>query len=125
VIAGVLAKLVTTVLQRVGFETAAERTSVAEFIQKFGARGWTASRVLGELVKWKIRLVFLEAAASAPQIGAVTNLVNRVVLFVPNLVVALVVLMVDALLARVLAGVVRGATAEAGFSNPGLVGRVA
>jgi hypothetical protein len=33
--------------------------------------------------------------------------------------------MVDALLARVLAGVVRGATAEAGFSNPGLVGRVA
>jgi hypothetical protein len=40
-------------------------------------------------------------------------------------VVALVVLMVGALLARVLSGIVRGATAEAGFSNPGLMGRVA
>jgi Conserved TM helix len=124
-IAGVLAKLVTTVLQRVGFETAARRTGVAEFLQKSGARGWTASRVLGELVKWTIRLVFLEAAASALQLGAVTELINRVVLFVPNLIVALVVLMVGALLARVLAGIVRGATAEAGFSNPGLMGRVA
>lgn len=125
IIAGVLAKLVTTVLQRVGFETAAQTTGVAAFLEKSGARGLTASRVAGELVKWTIRLVFLEAAASALHLGAVTELINRVVLFVPNLIVALVVLMVGALLARLLAGIVRGATAEAGFSNPNLMGRVA
>ena len=125
IIAGALARLVTTVLQRVGFESAAERTGVADFLEKSGARGWTASRVVGELVKWTIRLVFLEAAASALHLEAVTELINRVVLFVPNLVVALVVLMVGALLARLLSGMVRGATAEAGFSNPSLMGRIA
>jgi hypothetical protein len=125
IVAAALARLVTTVLQRVGFETAAERTGVTGFLERTGARGWTASRVLGELVKWTIRLVFLEAAASALHLDAVTELINRVVLFVPNLVVALVVLMVGALLARLLAGIVRGATAEAGFSNPHLMGRIA
>ena len=125
IIASALARLVTTVLQRVGFESAAQRTGVADFLEKSGARGWTASRVLGELVKWTIRLVFLEAAASALHLEAVTELINRVVLFVPNLVVALVVLMVGALLARLLSGMVRGATAEAGFSNPDLMGRIA
>jgi mechanosensitive ion channel-like protein len=125
IIAGVLARLVTTVLQRVGFESAAQRTGVTEFLMKSGARGWTASRVLGELVKWTVRLVFLEAAASALHLEVVTELINRVVLFVPNLVVALVVLMVGALLARLLSGIVRGAAAEAGFSNPSLMGKVA
>jgi hypothetical protein len=80
---------------------------------------------VGELVRWTVRLVFLEAAASALHLEAVTELINRVVLFVPNLVVALVVLMIGALLARLLAGLVRGAAAEAGFSNAPLLGRIA
>jgi len=125
IIAGIVGRLVTTVLQKVGFETAAERTGVTGFLSRSGARGWTASKVIGELAKWFIRLIFLEAAAQAVHLTAISELINRVVFFIPNLVVALVVLLIGALIGKVLAGIVRGAASEAGFDSPNLLASVA
>jgi len=125
VLAGILARLVRGLLERIGFERAAERIGVTGFLGRTGWRRPSASQLLGELVKWFIRLIFLEAAATAVHLTAVTDIINRLVLFIPNLIVALVLLMVGALVARLVAGVVRGAAAEAGFGNPELLGRLA
>ena len=120
-----VARLVTALLGRIGFETAAARTGIADFVQRAGARDVTASRVLGELVKWFIRLIFIEAAAQALHVAAVTALIERIVLWIPNLVVALVVIMIGALLASFVASLVRGAASEAGLANPNLLARLA
>ena len=125
ILAGVLARLVTALLERIGFDRAAQRTGISDFIARTGWRRAGASYLMGELVKWFIRLIFLEAAASAVHLGAVTEIINRLVLFIPNLIVALIVLMVGVLLARLVAGLVRGSASEAGFANAGLLGRVA
>ena len=125
IVARAVGRLVAAVLQKVGFETAAERTGVTGFLSRTGARGWTASSIIGELVKWFIRLIFLEAAAEAVHLTAVSDLLNRLVLFIPNLIVALIVLMVGALIGRLLGGVVRGAAAEARLTSPGLLAGVA
>lgn len=116
-ISGALARVVTTVLERVGFETAAQRTGATEFITRIGVRDARASRVIGELTKWFIRLIFLEAAAQALKLSAVTQVLNQVVLFIPNLAVALVVLMVGALLSRLVAGLVRSYAMDAGLAS--------
>ena len=125
VIAGVLARLVTALLERVGFDRAAQRTGVTDFLSRTGWRRPRASVLMGELVKWFVRLIFLEAAASAVHLQAVTEIINRLVLFIPNLIVALVVLVIGGLLANVLSHIVRGATAEAGLGNPDLLATVA
>jgi Conserved TM helix len=125
VLAGILARLVRGLLERIGFERAAERTGVTAFLGRTGWRQPSASHLLGELVKWFIRLIFLEAAATAIHLTAVTDIINRLVLFIPNLIVALLVLMVGALVARLVAGLVRGAAGEAGFANANLLGTLA
>ena len=120
-----IARLVVALLERVGFETAAQRTGITGFMSRTGARDTRAGYLLGELVKWFIRLIFIEAAAQAVHLQAVTQVINQIILFIPNLVVALVVLMIGAIIARFVAGLVRGSAGEAGFQNPNLLATVA
>ena len=58
-LAGVVARLVDTLLKRIGFETMAQRTGVTGFITMSGARDTSASSIVAELVRWFIRLVFI------------------------------------------------------------------
>ncbi len=120
-----IGKLCIRILDRVGFERAAQRTGVSGFISQTGMRDPRASVVLAELVKWFIRLIFLEAAAEAVHLQAVVQVINQIILFIPNLIVALVVLMIGVMVARLVASLVRGSAAEAGFDNPNLLAGVA
>jgi hypothetical protein len=117
----VVARLVTTLLKRIGFDTMAKRTGVTGFITLTGARDASASSIVAELVKWLIRLIFIEMAAEVLHISAVTTLINSIVLFIPSLIVALVVVMVGFLIAAFVGNVVRGGAAEMGFRNPNLL----
>jgi len=125
IIAGFLGKLVTMVLSRIGFDRAAARTGISDFMTRAGWREGGASRLIGELVKWFVRLLFLEAAAEAVHLTAVTAVLNQIVLFIPNLIVALVVIMIGALIARFVADLVRGSASEMGFNNPNLLASIA
>jgi hypothetical protein len=117
----VAARLVGTLLRRIGFETMAQRTGVTGFITMTGAGDSSASSIVGELVKWLIRLIFIEMAAEVLHISAVTALINSIVFFIPSLIVALVVVMVGFLVASFVANLVRGGAAEMGFRNPNLL----
>jgi len=121
ILSSLVARVVGTLLRRIGFETMAQRTGVTGFITMTGARDASASRIIAELVKWLIRLIFIEMAAEALHISAVTTLINSIVLFIPSLIVALVVVMVGFLIASFVGNVVRGGAAEMGFRNPNLL----
>lgn len=123
-VAGLLAGLVERALKVVGFERAAQSTGIAGFIQRSGS-GWTASRIVAEIVKWFIRLIALQAAASVLGMPQVTEIINSILLFLPNLVVALVIVVIGALIANFVAGIVRGATGEMGFGNADLLASIA
>jgi len=125
ILASFVARLVTGLLERIGFERAAQRTGVTGFISRTGIHDTRASWVIGELVKWFIRLIFLEAAASAIHLQALTDILNRIVLFIPNLIVALLVLMIGALIARFVGDLVRGSASQMGFGNPNLLASIA
>jgi len=124
-LAGFIGRLVTMFLDRIGFERAAQRTGISNFIARTGARDTRVAWLIGELVKWFIRLIFLEAAAEAVHLTAVTAVLNQIVLFIPNLIVALIVLMVGALIARFVGDLVRGSSSEMGFANPNLLASIA
>ena len=120
-IADLVARLVGTLLRRLGFESVAQRSGVTGFIAMTGARDSSASMVIAELVKWFVRLIFIEMAAEVVHITAVSNLINSFVLFIPNLIVALVVVMVGVLVGNFVSGLVRGGAGEMGFGAPNLL----
>jgi hypothetical protein len=93
----------------------------------YGQRAATIqpSRVGGELVKWLIRIVFVVAAANALNLPQVSLLLNQVLLWIPNLIVAVVILMVAPLVARFVRGTIEVGAGQLGFTNAPLLGRIA
>ena len=124
IISGLLAGLVERVLKTVGFERAANTTGISSFIQRSGS-SWTASAIVAEIVKWFIRLIAIQAAASVLGLNQISEIVNAILLWLPHLVVAIAIIVIGALIARFVGGLVRGTTSQMGFSNAELLGSVA
>jgi hypothetical protein len=124
IIAGLLAGLVERGLKMIGFERAAQSTGISGFIQRSGS-SWTASAIVAEIVKWFIRLIAIQAAASVLGLEQISQIINAIVLWLPNLVVAIAIVVIGALIARFVSGLVRGSTSQMGFTNPELLASVA
>jgi Conserved TM helix len=81
--------------------------------------------VLGKIVYWFIVLIFLVPAADALGVPAVSNVLNQLVAYVPNVFVAILVLFLGALAGTVVGDLVRGAVASANIGNPNLFAAIA
>jgi hypothetical protein len=123
-VAKLIASGIALVLRKVHFNTMAERSGLSGFINNMGVR-CDAAGFLGETAKWFVRLLALIVAFDALGLPAVSQVLHQLLLWIPNLVVALVVLVIAGLVANWLSALVRGATAQAGFSNPNFVASVA
>jgi hypothetical protein len=117
VISSLFARGVEALLRAVRFNELARRSGFADFVQKMGVRDDSAG-VIASIAKWCVRLITLVVAFDTLGLPAVSNVLNQLLLWLPNLIVALVVLVIGGLAANALSRLVRGATAEAGFSNP-------
>jgi hypothetical protein len=117
IISSLLARGVEALLRAVRFNELARRSGFADFVQKMGVRNDSAG-VIASIAKWCVRLITLVVAFDTLGLPAVSNVLNQLLLWLPNLIVALVVLVIGGLAANALSRLVRGATAEAGFSNP-------
>ena len=124
IVASLLGRGVEALLHAVRFNDLARRSGFAGFVQKMGIRDDSAG-VIASIVKWFVRLITLVVAFDTLGLPAVSGVLQQLLLWLPNLVVALVVLVIGGLAANALSQLVRGTTAEAGFSNPNMLATVA
>jgi mechanosensitive ion channel-like protein len=120
IIASIIAKAVQMLLHAVKFNEVADRAGITGFVRDMGVTT-DASGVIATIAKWFIRLIVLVAAFDALGLPTVSAVLNRLLFWLPNLVVALVVLVIGGLIATALSKIVRGATTEAGLGNPNLL----
>jgi hypothetical protein len=123
-IASAIATAVAALLRAVRFNDLAQRAGLSAFVQNMGVRT-DAAGFLANIAKWFVRLIVLVTAFDALGLPAVSQVLQQLLLWLPNLVVALVVLVIGGLAANALAGLVRGATAESGLGNPDLLATIA
>ena len=124
IIAALLARAVTFLLRKVGFDRVSNRIGLTRFEQRMGLQMDTAG-ILGRIVYWFILLIFLVAAADALGVPAVSNILNTMVAYIPNVFVAVLVLFLGTLAATVVADLVRGAVASANIGNPKIFAGIA
>jgi hypothetical protein len=123
IISSLLARGVEALLHTVKFNDLARRSGFADFVQKMGVRD-DSSGVIASIVKWFVRLITLVVAFDTLGLPAVSNVLQQLLLWLPNLVVALVVLVIGGMAANGLSQLVRGTTAQAGFTNPDMLATV-
>lgn len=123
VISSLLARGVEALLHAVRFNDLARKSGFADFVHKMGVKD-DASGVIAGIAKWFVRLITLVVAFDTLGLPAVSGVLQQLLLWLPNLIVALVVLVIGGLAANALSQLVRGATAGAGFSNSEILATV-
>jgi hypothetical protein len=97
------AKVVRTgvkrLLQVAHFDALAQKSGVEEFL-KHGDMSITLSGVIAEVSYWLVILVVIVTTSNSLGLQAVAELFNRVVLYLPNVIVAILVLVFGTLMAR-------------------------
>jgi hypothetical protein len=122
-ISGILARAVAGLLRVIRFNDLAQRAGITGFVQQMGIRR-DAAGVMADIVMWFVRIITLIVAFDALGLPAVSQVLQQFLLWIPNLVVALVILVIAGLAANALANLVRGATAQAGFTNPDMLSTI-
>jgi small-conductance mechanosensitive channel len=122
-VSSLLARAVTGLLRAIRFDDLMQKSGLADFMNKMGT-GIDSSGIVAGIVKWIVRVVVLLVAFDALGLPAVSDVMRQLLLWLPNLVVAIFVLFIGGIAARALGNIVRGATAEGGFSNPDTLSNV-
>lgn len=122
-IASLVERGIVALLRKIRFNDLAQRSGFAGFVQKMGGET-DASGMIGVVAKWFIRLVALVVAFDALGLPAVSNILQQLLLWLPNVIVAMVVLVIAGLAANAVSSLVRGAATEAGLENANFLARL-
>ena len=81
------------------FDSLAEKTGIEAFLKQ-GHLDVSLSRLLGKLTYWVIIFVVMVTVANSLGLHMVAELFNKIVLYIPNIIVAILVLVFGTLVAR-------------------------
>jgi hypothetical protein len=123
-LAALTAGAAAAILRRMRFNDMAHRSGLAGVVQSTGmdtdAIGFVALST-----KWFIRLIALVVAFDALGLAAVSETLRQLLLWLPNLIVALVILVLGGLAANSLRSIVRASAASGELGNPTLLSSLA
>ena len=121
--ASIIGKIVERIVKVARIDQALERISVGEKLKEHGI-DIKLSEFLGKLVQWFLVLVFLMAATDVLGLKQVTSFLNSILLYLPNVVVATIILAIAFLLGGFFYTVVRSSTKAAGVMSAGLLATI-
>jgi hypothetical protein len=115
---------VVKALRAINFNVLTERSGIDSFLRQGGGETDTTG-ILGLLVYWLTILTALMVASNSVGLIAVTELIIRVVLFVPKVIVAIVILAFGAYFARFIGMSVTAYCKNLDMPDAALLGRLA
>lgn len=96
IVAKMIGKTVDKVLERVGFDRAVERGGIKRAL---AASRYDASSIVGKLVYYTLILFVLQLAFGVFGPNPISDLLTRVIAFLPSIVVAIVIVVIAAAIA--------------------------
>jgi len=111
-------------LRAINFSVVTEKAGVDQFLTQGGANIDTI-RVLGSLAYWLVILAALMVASNSLDLAYVTDVIGRIVLFLPKVMFAVVILVFGAYFARFVGSALTKYLHENRIGEAGLIGRLA
>jgi hypothetical protein len=122
--ARLVAKAITALSEKIGLQTAAEHSGLAQSMQHMGIRR-SVPAIVGSIVFWLLMCVFVMAGFNILGLDKLSVAMGKLVDYIPNLLVATVVVVVGLLLASFLRGVVATSADRLGISYAGSLANAA
>ena len=111
-------------LKLINFNVLTEKAGVDGFLKKGGLRKGTTD-ILGILIYWLVILATLLVAFNALGLTVVSDLVGRITLFIPNVIVAVLILTIGLYFARFVEEAVVAYGKNVGLDEAPLIGKLA
>ncbi|MEA1896899.1 MAG: hypothetical protein U9N53_04470 [Bacteroidota bacterium] len=92
IIAKLVKKLFVKLLKLVRLNYLTEKSGIEKFLQEGGVK-ITATDLIGSLIYWIIMLIVIMASLNILQLTSAKELFNEIILYIPNIIVAIVVLL--------------------------------
>ncbi len=128
IIGWIIAKMIKwallKVLRAVKIDTVADNVGINGYLTKGGIKK-NASGLIATLGYWTIMFTVLTMFFNTLGLDVVSNLLTEVISYIPNIIVACLLLIVGMYLAEFVSGLVVGALKGGDFENPDMVGRIA
>ena len=115
VVARLIAKVFNKLSDKLGLQIAAERSGLADSMRHMGIER-NVPAIVGTIVFWLLMCVFVMAAFNILGLKEVSDAMGHVVQYIPNLLVATVVIVVGLLVASFLRGVIATSADRLGIS---------
>ena len=109
IVGKLLQAIVGRVLEGIGFDRWMERGGIKQFLDRAQTRQ-TPHGIIGTLVFWFVFIIAITMAADALGIPQVSAVLGQLLAYIPNIIAAILILILAALLANFLASIIRGAT---------------
>lgn len=121
VVGALVQKLVLTVSKTVKLDRFLSKYGIV----KFEGHDIEWSHILSEIARWSVIIVFLIPTFQAWRLDAVNSVLNRVILYIPNVIVAVVLAIVGLVLAKLAYRVAHGSSRSLGKDLAHVSGLVA
>jgi len=123
-VAILIAKLAYHIVRVIQIDRALEGVGFKKVWERSGFK-LNTPLFFAELVKWFFIIVFLLSAANILGLTEVSQFLNTVVLYIPNVIVAAIILLIGLMLAKFLEGLVMASVKAANLISANLLGAVA
>lgn len=123
-LADFLGRVVSKVLARLYVDRVVEKTGLKKNLEKLGFK-ITISRALGLLVVWFLYAVVLIGTAEILQLNQISQFLQAVVLYIPNVIVAVVILVVGIVVSNFISIAVKEASLAAKLTAADLLSALA
>lgn len=123
IIAKFIKALVTKVLRTIKLDELSDRIELDNVLAK-GGISYSLSELIGVICYWLGLLVTFVVAINAIGLTVAADLLNRIVLYIPNIIAAIFILILGMFMATLLSNIVRTAANNAGLSQAKFLSKV-
>lgn len=123
IVSGIVKTLVTKVLKAVKLDELSDAVKLDNLLAK-GGIGYSLSELIGIIFYWLAILVTIMVAVNAIGLTVAADLLNRVVLYIPNVIAAIFILILGAFVATVLSNITQAGALNAGIGQSKLLGKI-
>ncbi len=127
IVGWIIAKLLKAVvgqgLRAIRFPSLTAKAGIDNFLKTGGVEKSTTD-LIAVLVYWLVMLIVLVAAVTALQLEAASTVLNQILFYIPNIIVAVIVVAVGLYAANFVSALVRTAVANAGIEQAEFVAAI-
>jgi hypothetical protein len=123
IIAAVLKNVVTKLLKVIQFDTASEKSGLSDVLRRGGIKN-TLSELIGGLIYWIVMLLVFMAALNALGMTVVASLLDKVILYIPNVIASIFIVSLGIFFASVIGTIVMTACSNAGIKQAKLLSQI-